>query len=146
MKSLALVTLGLAMAAAAAGCDGAASARTDGGAKSSAANQDDAATSNAAAAPAARPTGPPVEATFDDLKFPMELEDPFDESLLTDRVRTLFDKRIRIRGYIYPTPRKSGLKQLVLVRDNMECCFGPGAALFDCIVVTMVEGVTADFS
>jgi len=28
----------------------------------------------------------------------------------------------------------------VLVRDNLECCFGPGAALFDCIVVQMEAG------
>ena len=28
----------------------------------------------------------------------------------------------------------------------MECCFGPGAALYDCIVVKMAPGRTADFS
>ena len=69
----------------------------------------------------------------------MEKTDTFVESMLTDRVKSLFGQRIRIRGYMYPTPRKRGLKQFVLVRDNMECCFGPGAALFDCVLVSMQE-------
>jgi hypothetical protein len=34
----------------------------------------------------------------------------------------------------------------VLVRDNQECCFGPGAALYDCILVEMKPGSTADFT
>jgi hypothetical protein len=34
----------------------------------------------------------------------------------------------------------------VLVRDNQECCFGPGAALYDCILVEMVPGKTVEFS
>ena len=34
----------------------------------------------------------------------------------------------------------------MLVRDNMECCFGPGAALHDCIVVEMEKGATTDFT
>jgi len=34
----------------------------------------------------------------------------------------------------------------VLVRDNQECCFGPGAALYDCILVEMKKGNTADFT
>jgi hypothetical protein len=66
--------------------------------------------------------------------------------MLTDRVKRLFGERIRIRGYIYPTPRKRGLKQFVLVRDNLECCFGPGAALFDCILVTMAGDATAEYT
>jgi hypothetical protein len=34
----------------------------------------------------------------------------------------------------------------VLVRDNMECCFGPGAALYDCLIVEMAEGKGCNFS
>ena len=33
----------------------------------------------------------------------------------------------------------------MLVRDNQECCFGPGAALFDCVMVEMIPGNTTDF-
>ncbi|MFM7076233.1 MAG: hypothetical protein ACKO3G_09225, partial [Planctomycetaceae bacterium] len=32
------------------------------------------------------------------------------------------------------------------VRDNMECCFGPGALLHDCVVVRMLPGRSTDFS
>lgn len=87
-----------------------------------------------------------VEATFDDLKFEMEADAKFDQAMLTPKVQSLFDRQIRIRGYIYPTLKKRGIKQFVLVRDNLECCFGPGAALFDCILVHMQEGKTAEFS
>lgn len=87
-----------------------------------------------------------VEATFDDIKFPMEKTERFERSMLTPKVESLFGKQIRIRGYMYPTLRKKGLTQFVLVRDNMECCFGPGAALFDCILVTMAPGETAEYS
>ena len=85
------------------------------------------------------------ETTFDDIKFDMEKTDPFDRSMLTPEIEQLFGRKIRIRGYILPTMRSSGLKQFVLVRDNLECCFGSGAALFDCILVHMAQGKTAEF-
>ncbi|MBA3483380.1 MAG: DUF3299 domain-containing protein [Pirellulales bacterium] len=87
-----------------------------------------------------------TEATFDDVKFEMVKTDKFERSMLTPKVQSLFDKRIRIRGYMYPTMRRKGLTQFVLVRDNMECCFGPGAALYDCILITMEPGKTAEYS
>lgn len=87
-----------------------------------------------------------VETSFDDIKFEMEKTEKFERSMLTPKVEELFGRRIRIRGYIYPTMKKSGLKEFVLVRDNLECCFGPGAALFDCIWVHMNEGQTAEYS
>ncbi|MGH7194972.1 MAG: DUF3299 domain-containing protein, partial [Candidatus Saccharimonadales bacterium] len=34
----------------------------------------------------------------------------------------------------------------VLVRDNLSCCFGPGAALYDCLVVEMQPGKSTDFT
>lgn len=87
-----------------------------------------------------------LESSFDDVKFEMDKTAAFEESMLTAQVKKLFDDRIRIRGYMYPTLRKRGLKQFVLVRDNMECCFGPGAAIYDCILVTMKEGETAEYT
>jgi hypothetical protein len=87
-----------------------------------------------------------TEATFDDVKFEMVKTDKFERSMLTPKVQSLFDKRIRIRGYMYPTMRRKGLTQFVLVRDNMECCFGPGAALYDCILISMEPGKTAEYS
>src|SRR3954471_8192136 len=91
-------------------------------------------------------TSTPKDVTFDDVKLELKKGDPFDLSLLTDKVKKLDGKPIRIRGYIYPSFQQTGIKQFVLVRDNMECCFGPMAALHDCIVVNMVGDATATFS
>jgi hypothetical protein len=108
-------------------------------------------TPTAVAASAARPVaaprrGTPREITFDDIKFDLEKGAPFTPDLLPKRVTALEETRIRIRGFILPSFQQTGLTQFVLVRDNMECCFGPGAALYDCIVVRMEPGKSADFS
>jgi hypothetical protein len=149
----------LLVLAALVGCDGATAAREPVRASAapdtaeSTAGVPEASHGASAAAPAANEPAPPssdsggyVEATFDDVKFAMEKTEMFERSMLTDKVRSLFGKSIRIRGYMYPTLRKRGLTQFVLVRDNMECCFGPGAALYDCILVTMAPGKTAEYS
>ena len=97
----------------------------------------------------ARPDGPPAKAketTFDDIKLEMQKGDPFTLALLTDKVKQLAGKPIKIRGYILPSFQQSGIKQFVLVRDNQECCFGPGALLHDCILVEMVPPASTTFS
>jgi hypothetical protein len=88
----------------------------------------------------------PYDKTFDDLRFDMAVGAPFHRSMLTKQVEALNGQKIRIRGYILPTPQKRGVRQFVLVRDNQECCFGPGAALYDCILVEMQPGKTAEYS
>lgn len=85
------------------------------------------------------------DVSFDDIKFDIEPDGDFDRSMLTDEIESLVGKKIRIRGYILPGFNQE-LKQFVLVRDNQECCFGPGAALFDCVAVTMVGGKTANYT
>src|SRR5262249_45660529 len=67
--------------------------------------------------------------TFDTIKFDMKKEDPFERKMLTPAIEKLANNKVRIRGYILPSFQQSGLTQFVLVRDNMQCCFGPGAAL-----------------
>ncbi len=88
----------------------------------------------------------PVEITFDDLAFEMKKGDPFERSLLTPEIEKLHGKNVRIRGYMLPSFQQKGITQFILVRDNMECCFGPGAALFDCIVVEMIAGESTVFT
>ena len=96
---------------------------------------------------AVRPAVAPIrEITFDDIKLDMQKGEPFEPGRLTPRVRELERQRVRIRGYILPSFQQSGLTQFVLVRDNQECCFGPGAALHDCVVVRMRPGRSAEFS
>ena len=87
------------------------------------------------------------EINFDDLQFDIEKDQAFDENMLNEDVKSLDGKKVKIRGYILPATlfKEKGIKQFVLVRDNQECCFGPGAALFDCIMIEMVPGRTTDF-
>ena len=89
---------------------------------------------------------PTRDISFDTIKFDMKKEDPFDQKMLTPTVKKLVSNKVRIRGYILPSFQQEGLKQFVLVRDNLECCFGPGAALYDCVVVQMNEGKSTDFT
>jgi hypothetical protein len=84
--------------------------------------------------------------TFDDLRFEMTVGEEFKRSMLTPQIEAMAGQKIRIRGYILPTAQRNGIKQFVLVRDNQECCFGPGAALYDCILVEMKPGKTAEYS
>jgi len=86
------------------------------------------------------------EITFDDLKLEMAKDEEFEEEKLTDRVHELHEQLIRVRGWILPTFTAKGLTEFVLVRDNMECCFGPGAAIFDCIIVKMEDGKSTDYT
>lgn len=86
------------------------------------------------------------ELTFDDIKFEMTKDEPFERKMIGEEIEKLAGRKVRIHGYILPSFQQEGLTQFVLVRDNMECCFGPGAALFDCIVVNMAEGQTANFT
>jgi hypothetical protein len=88
----------------------------------------------------------PYDKTFDDIRFDMKLEEPFRREMLTEPIESMFGQRIRIRGFMFPTAQKSGLREFVLVRDNQECCFGQGAALYDCIFVEMQPGQTAEYS
>lgn len=84
--------------------------------------------------------------TFDTIKFPLEKNEPFERSKLTPAIEALHGRNVKLRGYILPSFQQSGITQFVLVRDNMQCCFGPGAALYDCVVVDMKPGKTTDFT
>jgi hypothetical protein len=82
---------------------------------------------------------------FDDVKFEMKKGDPFERSLLTKKIEELNGTHIRIRGFMLPSFQQKGITQFVLVRDNMQCCFGPGAALCDCIMVEL-KGTTTTYT
>lgn len=86
--------------------------------------------------------------TFDDLKFDIERGGKFDKGMLPEKILELNKKSMRIRGFILPTSvfQEVGIKQFVLVRDNQECCFGPGAMLYDCIIIEMEGDKTTQFS
>ncbi len=76
------------------------------------------------------------------LSLTIEKGAPFERSMLTKEIEELNKKTIRIRGWILPASvfKQTGIEEFVLVRDNQECCFGPGAAIYDCIMVKMERG------
>ena len=88
-----------------------------------------------------------LQLTFDDVVFDMETDEIFERDMLTEEINEMEGKRISIRGFILPNGTKqSGNKKFILVRDNQECCFGPGAALYDCVLVKLAKGHEVDFT
>ena len=87
------------------------------------------------------------EITFDDLKFEIKKDAPFEDVMLDKDVKSLEGLNVKLSGYILPSTlfKETDIDRFVLVRDNRECCFGPGAALFDCVIVEMKPGKTTDF-
>lgn len=98
-------------------------------------------------------TGPPptdqdgrLELTFDDLSFEMEKGGAFDRSLLTDRIKKFHGADVRLRGFIRPSFRQSKIEKFVFVRDDKECCFGPGAAIYDNALVSLKKGTETAYT
>lgn len=80
----------------------------------------------------------PLDLKFDDVKFDMEKGARFERRMLTPKIEELASRRVRIRGYVHPYSANSEeLRTFVFVRDNQACCFGPGAMLYDCMVVEL---------
>lgn len=84
--------------------------------------------------------------TFDDLAFEIKDGEEFRWSMITPEIQEYNGSRITLRGYIRPSFKQRGLEQFIFVRDNQECCFGPGAALFDCVLVKMAAGKGVDYT
>lgn len=88
----------------------------------------------------------PADLTFDDVKFPIEKNEEFTRDVLTEAIKALDGKRIKIRGYIRPSFKQTGIEKFILVRDNQECCFGPGAMLYDCMIVSLNKDAATEFT
>lgn len=88
----------------------------------------------------------PENVTFDDVKFEIEKNEDFSRQILTDKINNFEGKRIKIRGYIRPSFKQTGIEKFILVRDNQECCFGPGAMIYDCMIVGMKKGTATEFT
>jgi len=91
-------------------------------------------------------SGKPQDLTFDDLKFDIEVGDPFERELLSAEIEALDGKQITLGGFIRPSYKQDGLKSFIFVRDNKECCFGPQAAIYDCVLVKLKKGTTTSWS
>jgi len=84
--------------------------------------------------------------SFDHIKFDIPEDEPYDQEMLTEQIRGLDGQEIKLRGYIRPSFKQRDLKSFIFVRDDKECCFGPGAALFDCVVVKLAKDQTTDYT
>jgi len=93
-------------------------------------------------------TGGIYDLTFDDLEFDIEPDEDFQRDMLTPDIEELDGKPAIIRGFIFDGSvyTQKGIKQFVLIRDNQECCFGPGAKIFHNIMVEMKPGRSANFT
>jgi len=90
--------------------------------------------------------GKRLDLTFDDLVFDMEKGETFQPSMITKEINQIHNRKVSLSGYIRPSARQKGITKFVFVRDNKECCFGPGAALFDCVLVKMAEGKEVEYT
>ena len=88
--------------------------------------------------------GETVEIIFDDIQLPIQADMVYRPFMLTDRVKELDGRRVRIHGYMLPDSRTKGIKQFVLLK-NTECKFGPGGQADHLINVLMVDGVTTKY-
>lgn len=84
--------------------------------------------------------------TFDHIKFDIPENEPYSSTMLTDQIRQLDGQQVKLRGYIRPSFKQRDLKNFIFVRDDKECCFGPGAALFDCVVVKLAKDKATDYT
>ncbi len=92
-----------------------------------------------------RPDGV-AEVSFDALKFDFRPDGAFEMSDLTDEIRDLAGKKIIVRGYILNSVYKSQFSEFVLIRDNQQCCFGPGAKLFHNMQIEMADQQFVQFT
>jgi hypothetical protein len=92
---------------------------------------------------AAQPT---KDITFDTIKFDIKKGQKFKRTMLTPAIEGMKAQKVRLRGYMLPPYQTTGITKFVLVRDSGECCFGPDAMIYDCVMVEMQEGASATFT
>ncbi len=54
-------------------------------------------------------------------------------------------KRVRIRGFMFPTMSQKGITYFQHVRDNEICCFGRTPKIYDRISTVLKKGETTDY-
>ncbi len=86
--------------------------------------------------------------TFETLSFDIKPDAAYEPKMLTDDIRKLVGKRVEIRGWIEESSifRTDGIREFIFVRHNLDCCFGPGAPIYDCMQVNLAPGQTTRFT
>lgn len=77
-----------------------------------------------------------------------ELQPESDNSKLavSKRALEMNEKKVFVKGYVYPDERRTKIKQFVLVPDMGSCCFGGQPKLTDMIQVTLRDPQRINFS
>ncbi|MEZ6125440.1 MAG: hypothetical protein R3C49_20015 [Planctomycetaceae bacterium] len=75
----------------------------------------------------------------------MEPVPPDADRHFPDWLRQLDGQRIRIRGFMYPTFKATGLTGFTLARDNGICCFVRQPKVYDVIAIKLAKGETTHY-
>ncbi len=62
-----------------------------------------------------------------------------------DWLKALDGKKVRMRGFMYPSFKDKGLKGFVFTRDTGVCCFGPDPYIFLRAEVKLADGERTDY-
>ncbi len=87
--------------------------------------------------------------SFDDIDLLKVLNmEPVPENaveMFPDWLSRLNGKRVRIRGFMFPTMSQKGITYFQLVRDNEICCFGRTPKIYDRISTVLKKGEATDY-
>ncbi len=90
-----------------------------------------------------------IRLSYDDLDLlkilNMDPVTPNCEQYMPDWLKALDGKRVRLRGFMYPPARETGLTGFMFARDNQICCFQRQPKVYDVFPVFLRDGVTTDY-
>jgi hypothetical protein len=66
-------------------------------------------------------------------------------TLMPGWLKGLEGRRIRIRGFMYPTFQQTGVRAFGLARDNQICCFGGNPKIYDLFDVMLRDRITTEY-
>ncbi len=87
-----------------------------------------------------------LEITFNDLKFDIEKGGDFEDSMLTDKIRQLDGRKVRIRGFMLSSAFKTGLKGFVLLQNDTCPYGGPEALVYHNVMIELTPGQTTEYT
>ncbi|GAB4136555.1 MAG: hypothetical protein Tsb009_03680 [Planctomycetaceae bacterium] len=90
-----------------------------------------------------------IRVTYDDINLlkvlNMDPVLPDAHKMFPDWLKNLDGKRIRIRGFMSPSFKSTGLTSFLMGRDNKACCFPGRAKIYDLFPVKLRDGVTTEY-
>jgi hypothetical protein len=84
-------------------------------------------------------SGKPTDITYDDLNTEMPADTKWDPKYLTDRIKELDRKTVRVAGFMLADFRTKGITEFVMLK-NTECKFGPEGPAHHVIMVHLGSG------